>query len=266
MRVARAFIHRDFLIATSYRAPFAMQVLSIFIAVPLYYFVGRQFGSLGSDFLVDYQGNYFAFLLIGMAFLDYLVVSLRTFSDRIRDSQLTGTLEIILLSPTTLNRMLIYSSLWVYVFTTTRFILYLLLGLLFGLDLHDANVPAAVAILMLSVVSFASVGIMSASVIMVLKQGEIIHTFLSVVSMFLGGVLFQNAVMPQWLQALSKLLPITHGLQGLRLALLKGVSTAELLPQFAVLALFATVLVPLALLSFWAAVRWTKVTGTLAQY
>jgi hypothetical protein len=39
-RIAWAFLRRDFKIATSYRAAFVMQIASIFIAVPLFYFMG----------------------------------------------------------------------------------------------------------------------------------------------------------------------------------------------------------------------------------
>lgn len=266
MRVAWAFLKRDLLIATSYKTAFAMQLLAIFIAVPMFFFFGRLFEGGQSNLLEMYGGNFFAFLLIGMAFLDYLAVSLRTFNQSLRENQLMGTLEIVLLSPTTLAKLLIYSSLYVYALTTVRFLLYLVAGALFGLDLHDANLPAALAILMLSVVSFAAFGIMSASIIMIIKRGGVLNTVVSAASLFLGGVLYPISVLPEWMQTCSDFLPITHGLKGMRLALLSGQSTMSLMPQFLALILFAVILLPLSLLSFKLAVYRTKVTGTLAQY
>jgi len=267
MRLPWAFIKRDALLATSYRTAFVMQLAAIFMVVPLYFFVGKLFGAAaGEGVLAEYGGNYFAFLLIGMAFVDYLAVSLRTFNQSLRDSQLMGTLEIVLLSPTSLTRLLLYSSLWVYMFTTLRFVLYLLGGWAFGLSLENVNLLGGVLTLVLGVLSFAALGIMSASVVMVIKHGNAMNSFLTFASLFLGGVLYPVSVMPEWLQHVAQLLPITHALHGMRQALLLGASTADLAPTFGILLLFAGVLFPLALLSFYAAVRWTKASGSLAQY
>jgi len=266
MRLPWAFLKRDLIIATSYRFAFAMQLLSIFIAVPVFSFFGKMFESSGTGPLAAYDGNYFAFLLIGVAFLDYLAISLRTFNQSLRDSQVMGTLEIVLLSPTTLTKLLIYSSLYAYTLTTIRFSLYLFAGLLFGLDLQDANVPAAAAILLLSVVCFASFGILSAGVIMVVKRGDILNVAFSAGSLLLGGVLYPTAMLPEWLQVVAKFLPLTHGLEGMRLALLRGYSTTALLPQFIFLALFAAVMLPISLGVFQLSVRWSKMTGTLSHY
>ena len=169
MRLPFAFIKRDFLIATSYKTAFGGQMLGILASVPMYYFMGELFKGTGSGLLGEYDGDYFAFLLIGMAFLDYHAVSLHTFNQSLRESMLMGTLETVLLSPTTLARLLFYSSLWVYLFTTFRFCIYMLTGLVFGLDLGDANLLGGMAVLLLGIVCFASFGIMSASAIMVIK-------------------------------------------------------------------------------------------------
>lgn len=85
-------------------------------------------------------------------------------------------------------------------------------------------------------------------------------------SMFLGGVLFPVASMPEWMQRLGQLLPFTHALEGLRQAIQSGASSADLARYFIVLAGFAVVLMPLSWLSFALAVRRTRTTGTLAQY
>jgi ABC-2 type transport system permease protein len=266
MRLAWAFIKRDFLIVRSYRAAFALQIGAIPVTVLLFHFLGSVFGDAGSEYLEKYGGNFFAFLLIGVAFLDYHAISLRSFSQSVRDGQLTGTLELVLLSPTSLTKVLLYSSLWVYLFTSLRFSLYLLTGFLFGLEFYEANLLAAVVTLLLGVASFAALGIFSASAIMLIKRGDALTVALAMTSMFLGGVLYPIEVMPEWLQTFSNFLPITHALEAMRMALIAGRSTAELIPNFLILALFALVLLPLSLASFSAAVKRTKATGTLGQY
>jgi ABC-2 type transport system permease protein len=266
MTLALAFLKRDFLIAYSYKTAFVMQMMSIFFTVPMFFFIGKLFGEVGSDFLEQYEGDYFAFLLIGMALLDYLAVSLGSFGKSLRESQLMGTLELVLLSPTSLAKVLTYSSLWVYLFTTVRFTLYLTVGMALGLDLKSSNLIGAVAVLMLGVLTFAPFGILSASLIMLIKRGGGLTVVVSAASLFCGGVLYPTSVLPDWVQPISQMLPLTHTLEGMRNALLNGHSMYELLDTLLILALFAVVLLPFSLICFWAAVRRTKKTGTLAQY
>jgi ABC-2 type transport system permease protein len=266
VRVALAFLKRDFLIATSYRVAFALDIVYIFFIVPLFYFASRLFTDSNSAFLAPYGGNYFAFLLVGVAFLDYLALSLRTFNSSLRESQLMGTLEIVLLSPTALPKLLVYSSLWGYLFTSIRFFIFMILGLAFGLDFGRANIGAALLILSVAIPSFASFGILIASVTMLIKKGEVLTTVVSAFSLFIGGVLYPTSVLPEWLKTLSKFLPITHALEGMRQAVINGCPTEMIMGNVLVLVGFAAVLLPLGFFIFWWAVHWAKTVGTIAQY
>jgi len=266
MRVALAFLKRDFLIATSYKTAFILQFAGIFFAVPFFHFISALVGDSQAPMLAKYGGSYFVFLLIGIAFTDYLALSLKTFNDSLRESQLMGTLETILLSPTSVPRLLFYSSLWGYLSTTVRFVLYLAIGLLFGLDLSNANALAGVTVLLAAIVSFASMGILVAAVTLVIKKGELLTSAVSAASAMLSGVVYPIEVLPSWLQFIAKFLPMTYALDGMRLALSDGRSLTELLPQIGILLLFSVVLLPIGLVAFWLSLRWTKISGTLGQY
>ncbi len=265
MKLAWAFLARDFLIATSYKLSFSLQLLRIFALVPIYYFVGRLVPPQAGD-LHPYGGSYFGFLLIGMAFLEYLGISLYTFEQSLRDSQVMGTLEIMLLAPTSLTSILVCSSLWVYLLATIRFALYLAIGVLLGLELRPAAIPAALLVLCLAVLGFAGFGMISASVTVIAKRGLGLNAAMAAASLLCGGVLFPTRTLPEWLQPLASLVPMTHALDALRLALFQGYGIGALLPQLAVLLAFAALLLPGGLLLFSLAVRHTKRTGTLAQY
>jgi len=265
-RVAQAFLWRDFKIAASYRTAFVIQLASIFVAVPLFFFMGNMVEGANVKALERYGGSYFGFLLIGVALLDYLTVSLRSFGNSLRESQLTGTLEIVLLSRTSLIEVLLYSSLWFFLFTSIRFVLYLVVGAIFQLDLGNANFPAAILILALAILSFIPFGIFTAAIIMLIKRGDGLNTLISGASMFFGGVLFPVTSMPEWMQFLAQLLPFTHALEGMRQAIQSGASIADLGRHFVVLGAFAGILMPLSWLAFALAVRRTRVTGTLGQY
>ena len=68
-KVAWAFLRRDFKVALSYRVAFIMQIAMIFVAVPLFFFLGNVVDGAKVKSLEAYGGSYFGFLLIGVALL-----------------------------------------------------------------------------------------------------------------------------------------------------------------------------------------------------
>lgn len=266
LRSMWSFLRRDALIAATYRTAFLMPLVSIFLAVPIMYLMTRMFVDAEAEVLGSYKGQYFAFLLLGAAFQDYVTLSMSSFLSGIREHQLMGTMEIVILSPTPVSQILLFSSLWGYVFTSMRFVLYVLLGLAFGLDLSSANMVSFALLTVTALVSFAALGILGAAATLIIKQGAAITGFLTAATLALGGVVYPIAVLPEWLQDVAQLLPFTHALSGAREALLLGATPADLSTELIVLTVFGLVLFPAALWTFQLALRRAKVTGTLGQY
>lgn len=264
---AWAFLKRDFLIATGYRAAFAMQMAGILLSVPFVFFVSKFLQQAGGNQLSEFNNNYFAFLLIGVALTDYLTVSLTTFNTSIRENQMMGTLEIIMLSPTGVGALVICSSLWGFVLTTMRFTLFVLGGLALGLDISNANIGSAAVVLLLSICSFSAIGILIACITLVIKRGDSLNVAVAGLSVLLGGVVFPpQSTLPVWLEQIGRLLPFTHSLHAMRLAMVQGHSLTELMPHLTALLLFAFVLTPASLFLFRVALHYTKVRGSLATY
>lgn len=264
---AFAFIKKDFLITVSYKIAFVLQLVSILVMVALFYYVGKFVEKGANPLLNPYGGNYFAFILIGAAFADYVGISINAFSSSIRDGQLTGTLEIMVLSPTRLSTILLCSSLWSYLFTTFRIVVYLSLGILFfGLNLSAANIQAAITLFLLSISCFASLGMIVAAFTMAIKKGEAILALLGSIGFLLSGLLFPVEALPEFLLNMSKFIPMTYSLRGIRLALLQGYSLQNLRHEILSLAAFSLVFLPLGLAAFGYAVKKAKVSGTLTQY
>lgn len=267
LRTVLAFLRRDVVMEASYRISFALQFVNILFSVGIFYFIAQLLGNAVLPHLVAYGGDYFSYVLIGIAFASYFSLGLSGFSRSIREAQTTGTLEAMLSTPTNLSIIVLSSSLWDYFMTTLKVLIYLLVGAVFlGVNLGRGNYPGAVLILLLTVVVFSCMGILAASFIMVLKRGDPITWVFSSISSLLGGVYYPVAVLPGWLQALSWLIPITYSLRGMRMALLQGASFAALLPDILALLAFAVLLLPLSLLAFRYAVQRAKVDGSLTHY
>jgi ABC-2 type transport system permease protein len=267
LRKPLAFVKRDLSLMLSYRLSFFLQFFGIFFSVLMFFFIARLFGQAATPYLAAYGGDYFSFVLVGIAFSGYLGVAMGSFSSSIRRGQMMGTLEVMLVTPTRLSTILVSSSLWSFAFTSLRIVVYLVVGaLVFGVNLSHANWLAALLIQVLTILSFGSLGIISASFIMAFKQGNPLNMVLGTASSLLGGVYYPITVLPVWLQPFSHLLPITYSLRAMRLAVLQGYSLSALAPDVLILAVFAIVLFPLSLVAFRLGVQKAKMEGSLTQF
>ena len=86
------------------------------------------------------------------------------------------------------------------------------------------------------------------------------------VSNLLGGVYYPVAVMPDWMQSLANLIPVTYAIRAMRLALLQGAGFEELWRDILVLGFFSVLLLPLSLIVFGYAVRLARIDGSLTHY
>lgn len=263
---AKEFIRRDFNIAVSYRTFFIMNLMSIFISVSIFFFISKTFGS-NSPILKPYGGEYFPFIIIGIAFFNYIFTGLGAFSNAIRSEQVIGTIEAILMSPTKLSTIIILTGIWSFIYSTLIILAYFVFGMIFfNLTIDWMNFPVCLIILIPSIITFSSFGIISASFVMVFKKGDPVKWFFSMGSGFLSGTFFPIYVLPQGLQNLSKFIPTTYSLKALRLALLKNASFSNLLPEFLILVLFCAIFLPISVFIFKLAVKKVKKDGALAYY
>jgi ABC-2 type transport system permease protein len=267
VKLAWAFFRRDAAIALSYRLAFVAQFAGNVMLLAVVYFVGKTVGSQSLPALQKYGGSFLAFWLIGIALTDCVSVSLASFAAQVREAQTTGTLEATLMSPVRLSVVLVYSSLWNYFLSAVRFVLYLVVGsAMYGVDLGRANLFAALLIFILTVLCFMGIGILWAGIVLIIKRGEAIVMMGGVVVTLLGGVIFPVSLLPSWLQTITKLVPLTHALDGMRFALLQGYSLRELSSTLFTLSMFAVVLLFAGIGGFNLAVEAGRRTGSLTQY
>jgi len=267
MGKATAFIKRDLYWELSYRFSFAWETLGIFFSVTMFYFISKLFGPSALPYLEGYQVDYFPFVLVGIAFQTYFATAISAFSGAIAQGQITGTLEAMLVTPTKLAHILVYSSLWRFIEASREVFVYLLLGVvLFRLDLGNANLLSACVILALTILSFSCVGLLAAGFILVFKRGDPIAFVMGTLSALLGGVYYPITVLPDWLQTLSYFIPVTYSLRGMRHAVLQGYSVIQLLPDILALVVFFVVLLPVSSYGLQWALRRAKAAGTIFQY
>jgi ABC-2 type transport system permease protein len=259
--IAWAFFRRDFRNDISYRFSFILEVLNIILTLGSFYFLSKLIGE-------HISGRYapFPFLLLGMAVNGYMNTSLYCFSQSIRGNQQVGVLKAVLSTPVSPLGFVFFSSLYPLFRAALDALVYMAGGLLLGLSLGQMNLLSAVVLFVVSVLAFASLGILSATFALVFKRGDPLLWAVGGLSWLLGGVFYPLEVLPPYLRQVAALLPITHALSGMRMAILEGASLAVVAPQIMALGLFAAIGLPISLLLFIAGMRWTRTSGSLGHF
>ncbi len=251
-RLAKAlgFVRKDMAIAISYKFQFVFQFTQIFFNVAIIYFIGKMLGQTGgSSLLKAYGADYFSFALIGLAVASYLKAGLVTITNDIRQTMNLGVLEAMCATPTGYKWLLLCSSLWPFIFETIRVAFYFLIGIvLFGARFPDANWLGAVVTLILTIPIFLMLGMISCSILVLIKKGDPINWIFSNASSLLAGTMFPISVFPRWLEITAKCLPLTHSLEAMRQCLLTGASVRQIYPHLLALLLFAAVLLPITII------------------
>ena len=267
LRKIGAFFRRDLAIARSYRGAFVLEMFQALFGVATFYYLSRFVQSRELTQALPQGSNYFAFALVGFAFFDYLSVSLEAFESSLKDARQNGTLEALLVTQTSLPTILAGSGIYPFVLTALRTVVYLAWGIvLFQFPASAANWSGAVAILLVSILAFAGLGVLSASYLLLFKRGNPAKWIVLGVSGLVGGMMYPVSVLPDPLQFVARLIPVTYSLEGMRAALLGGASFAELWPSLRALLIFGAILLPLSFATFAWALRRTKITGTLTHF
>lgn len=263
-----AFVRKDFLVVVSYKSWFFFQIYGIATSLATLYFLSRLFADKPPAFIERYGSHdYFAFAVFGMALLDFMWVALGSFSTKLRDLQLLGTLEAMLATPVSAEMVILSSSAYAFGWATMRMILYLSTAqLLLGGLISQANWLSALLVYALTLCAFAGLGLLSAGLTLLLKISNPIAGLFGGVFFLFGGVLYPVEVLPGGLGAFAAYLPMTLATTGLRRAFLAGASPAELSLELFGLSLYALALLPAALLFLRWSVRFLRREGTIALH
>lgn len=263
MSALLALARRDFLIAASYRLPFFADVSWGVIDLVLFFFISRVVGPVPA---ADLQGapSYFAFAVAGILLSLMIGSATGDIAGRIRDEQLTGTLELLCAQPLRTWQLAAGYAAYPLIYAAVRVGVYLVIAVV-ALDLatDDTDWLGVVVMLAVSALSFGTLGILAGAAVLAFKQGEGVVDAAVFAMTFVSGALFPLSVLPDWLEPVGRAMPTSFAFDGLRDALFGGSGWAT--EALALLAI-GLVGIPLAMLVFAAALRHAKRRGNLAEY
>jgi ABC-2 type transport system permease protein len=267
LRKLVGFLRRDFLVAWSYRLSFFSDALSLFIQVLVFAFVGKL---IDPAVLPSYGGQrttYVEFVAIGLPIAVFLQIGLGQVMNAIRNEQVQGTLEVLLMTPTSPATVQIGSVVYDLVFVPLRTAVFLLVvSLTFDANLHLGGAVPATILLLLFIPIVWGLGVAAAAVTLTFKRGGGLVAFAGTLLLFGSGTHFPLELLPGWVQSLAAVNPLAIVVEGMREALLGGGGwdslprdVARLLPMAAASLWFGT-------LAFKIALRREKRLGTLGLY
>ena len=276
LTVVGLHILRNVKLWTRFTASFYMGILQMVSEAAVFLFIGRWVTN-------DSGVQYVSFVILGLAFARFLFATISGCYSSLSIGHSSAMLEPILLSPSSVNLMVIGDLIWTYINTSLYVVCYLLLGWAFGMriEMGFQLVGMALGVLVLSILSVLGFGYMSAAMFMLANAkggNEPINWFISTLQGLVSGVYFPISVMPNWLQWISLCLPQTYGIDAARRLLLVGKSgdvtipTQALLPfsplvtDIMMLILFIVILLPLGLWVFKLGLNKAKVDGGLSRW
>jgi len=211
LTAALAFVRRELATYASYRAKLALGLASLLLSLVTFSFVGRVVAGAGTGFVERYGMSYTSFAVVGIFVHSLASSGLHSFRAAVRREQLQGTLELLLTTRLPAPVLVLLAGIGDLVITVVGGAL-LMAGAaaLVGLDLR-LSLPL-VAALSLYLLVMCGVGLASAGVIMVSKEGEPVSWAVSGAAALLGGVYFPVDMLPDWLRGAAGALPTTHAL------------------------------------------------------
>ena len=266
LRVPVAFFRRDRLIETSYRAGFVLRLGSSVVTVLVFFFISHAFGAAMNTEIATNGAGYFAFVIVGVALSEFLSTTVGGLGGSLRESQTTGTLELMLLSPSRLSVLMTSSSLWLQASAAIGAATYLVAGALLGADFSRADILATASALVVTMIGFTGLGLIAGAVVIVIKRGNPVGWLIRGASVVLGGVFYPTDILPPVLQALGQLVPMTHALAILRGSIFLGLGIGEMIPSFVALVVLSVGYFALGLFACATAIGYARTDGSLAQY
>lgn len=261
--VALAFAARAAATRLSYKTQLSLGLASTAVSMVVLLFVGRAVACAGRGFEERYGMSYATFALVGVVVHGAASAGLGAFRSSVRREQLQGTLEQLLVSRGSPVALVALSGAGgVLGSCAGGAALVALCARFAGLSVDvTASLLAAVV---LYVATMCGLGLASAGIVLVSKEGEPLSWAFGTLSALAGGVYFPADLLPSWLGPVSRALPTTHVLTVVRASVTRD-ARAGLFPMLLLAASAAAAAVCGVLVLRWGLARARRL-GTLGEY
>jgi len=207
---------------------------------PLLFLLVFGFG-FGSIFRQAGQGDYIQFLAPGIIMMSVLFTAVFSGIDLIWDRQF-GFLKETMVAPVPRWRIMFGKTLGGATVASFQGVIVLVMSLFVGFKVYNLlMLPIAAIFVFLVAMLFTSLGIAIASKLEDMQGFQLIMNFLVMPIFFLSGALFPLQGLPKALELITRLDPLTYGVDGIRESLI-GIGTFGIATDLLVVAVIAVIL------------------------
>ena len=207
------------------------------------------------------------YLIIGTLVWRYLSNIFMLTSEVIAWERWEGTIEYTLMAPVQRWVHLVGQTIYSLIYgLVSSLVIGVAMALFFQLDLSKANLAGAGAVILAGSLSLIAIGIV-ASILPLLypERGAQMTSVVEASFLLISGVYYPISVLPEWMQAVAKVSPVTFVLDGTRAAVLDGAPLSELWQHIVPLLILGVIALPVGLRLFRVAENYAKRTGKLKR-
>jgi ABC-2 type transport system permease protein len=267
LRKLPAFVRRDFIVAWSYRLPFVGDWVGLALQAFMFYFVGLMVDPAKLPSFGGTPTTYMEFVAVGIAISAFLTLALGRVAVGMQQEQFAGTLESLLMTPTSPATIQLGSVVYDLIYIPLRTAIFLVvIALAFGLDFYASGLVPALVVLLVFIPFVWGLGVASAGATLTFRRGSGIVGLGSTVLVLFSGAFYPLDVLPDWVATIAQLNPITIAVDGMREPLLAGTGWEGVGRAVAILVPLSAASLTLGVYAFRAALRRERRQGTLGLY
>ena len=262
-------IKKDFKIAFSYRLQFLFSFFSIFLSIAFIAIFSQLVDSANNKIFEEYGGSYFIFLFFGFITAEITILLLNTMPNKVREYQLTGIFEELIMSGQKESNIIIYSLGYPVLMLAFRLFIYFGCFVLIVNDLSFLTNLSFFGLTSLALFSMSLIGIslISVAVTVVYKSPNIINRSYLMLSSIFSGVAFPVEILPSGLSFISNMLPTTHFLKLFRFDSNSTVTIQnEMLGNYMILFFLSVSLFFIGIFLLKKSIKISKRNGSLLNY
>ncbi len=213
------------------------------------------------------SGDIITFVTLGYVFIGFLNMALWAMGFSLRKEQYWGTLESVFAAPVPrwvfAMGMAAHSTLHQGLMISVQL---LVINLIFKLTINPAGILPSLLVVAVMLIALYGLGMMIASVTLVLKQGQLVSEALSGIMMIITPIAYPLAVLPLFLRKAAMFIPTTYGIMTVRHFLMGENMGFSVATSFFRLALLGIAWVTFGIIIFEIIDQRTRRTGTISHY
>jgi ABC-2 type transport system permease protein len=267
VRKVPAFIRRDFLVMLSYRVAFVSDILAIAVQAAMFGFIAELVDPAQLPTYNGIETSYFEFVMIGVVITTVSGLLLQRVATAIRQEQMIGTLEALLVSPTSPTTVQTGSVAFDLLFIPLRMAALLAaVALTLGLSFKAGGTLPALMLLAAFVPFVWGLGLLTAAAIVTFRRGMGVLGAIMGILGLISGAFFPLTLLPTWLQRIAEANPVAIVMEGTREALIGGAGWSGIGTDVLVLAPLSAFALFAGVAAFRAALAREHRLGTLGLY